>query len=129
MSNLNQLKLAFSTLFSPLNDNDALISEFFTEDYVQWVDGKQIDRKGFQQHLTALKAKVESCDFQFLSLFSQDNQVHSTHIVTAYKRNKQTSRIKVIANITFREGRICACEELTYVLVGANTDHNLGACR
>jgi len=57
----------------------------------------------------------------------QGDSVLTHHRVRVEKRDGARSLIKVLAHFTVRDGKICACDELTQLLEGEYDDRDLGS--
>ncbi|MBI3311734.1 MAG: nuclear transport factor 2 family protein [Serratia liquefaciens] len=104
-----------------------LIAELFSADYRQQVDGKALDYVQFVQHMALLKQLTRSMTLEIVAIAGQGDSVLTHHRVRVEKRDGRCSRIKVLAHFTVRDGKICACDELTQLLEGEHGDRDLGS--
>ncbi|WP_421415440.1 nuclear transport factor 2 family protein [Serratia plymuthica] len=105
----------------------ALIAELFSEDYRQQVDGKSLDYAQFMQHMALLKQLTRSMALDIIAVAGQGEAVLTHHQVRVEKRDGGRSLVKVLAHFTVRDGKICACDELTQLLEGEHGDRDLGS--
>lgn len=131
MSEYNKIVLrkAFKAIFESDNVDEAIIAHYFSPDYIQWVDGHELDYSGFINHLKAQKMRVARVNIDFKSLVAEGNKVASIHLIDAMTRDGHPVIGKVVAQFTFKEGKILACEELTFIQHAREEDKNLGSVR
>lgn len=104
-----------------------LIAKLFSADYRQQVDGKTLDYMQFVQHMALLKQLTRSMTLEMVAIAGQDDSVLTHHRVRVEKRDGSLSLVKVLAHFTVRDGKICACDELTQLLEGDRADRDLGS--
>ena len=104
-----------------------LIAGFFSADYHQQVDGNTLDYAHFIQHMALLKQLTRSMTLEIVAVAGQGDSVLTHHRVRVEKRDGARSLIKVLAHFTVRDGKICACDELTQLLEGEHDDRDLGS--
>ena len=111
--------------------NPAATAEDFagllTPDYIQRVDGEQLDYAGFLEHHKALQKSVASGSVRFEHVVTDGASAATVHIAEAVKVSGERIRLKVIAYYQFRDGRICMVDELTRMLEGGAEDRDLGS--
>ncbi len=128
-NNVKQLiRDAFQAVFEDPHVDEKKIGEYFSEEYVQHVDGKTLDFKGFIQHLNNLKEKVTDVSIDFKELISDGNKACSVHIARATKSDGRKVEGKVIAFFEVKDGKIMLVDELTLMLNGDEADKELGSC-
>ncbi|WP_420963666.1 nuclear transport factor 2 family protein [Brucella sp. IR073] len=117
-------------LFAALADPAATAEQFaelLTPDYIQRVDGKEIDYAGFISHIEALRTHLASVDITFQHIVTDGRSAATVHLVDAVKTSGQRSRFKVIAYYQFRGKRVCLIDELTHLIEGEAEDRDLGS--
>ncbi len=119
---------AFISLLNPAEPVDEL-RHYFSEDYVQWVDGVELDFMQFLQHASVLKQTLRSADIVIKRFVCQGDSVADIHDVYAIKHSGELIITRVIAFYIFRDGKICSVEEMTHLLSGSEQDRNLGSRR
>lgn len=127
MSNITFIKNALNNVLGKDLGNVEIIEQYFSPDYIQVVDGKEIDYSGFVAHLAALKAAVDTITITFKSIAEGENCIHTQHIAHAEKKNGDISEFEVFACFSLSNGKIIRCEELTRMLVGKKQDSDLGS--
>lgn len=132
MSNLSKdearalIENALASLLDPQQRAEDL-SRYFAPNYVQIVDGKQLDYDGFIDHARALKQTLRRGRATIETLVVDGPIIADIHVIDAEKTNGDTIRIKVIAFFTAAGGKIVRVEELTHMLSGAAEDKDLGS--
>ncbi|WP_108651869.1 nuclear transport factor 2 family protein [Dongshaea marina] len=123
-----RFKQTFEKVLGDVRFDEAVIRQHFAPDYHQWVDGKELDLDDFIQHMRALKASLESCEFEFRKLIVEGNELHSTHYVDAVKKDGGRVKAKVIGLFSFNpQGQLTSCDEMTYLIEGSEADRDLGS--
>jgi len=102
-------------------------AELLTPDYIQRVDGKQLDYQGFLHHSRALQADLASSNVNFEHVVTDGVSAATVHIAEAVKITGERIRLKVIAYYQFRGNRISLVDELTHLLEGTAHDRDLGS--
>lgn len=122
----SRLKEMFNDVFQSPEYNEEVIGQYFSPDYQQLVDAHQIDFEGFKQHVQAQKKRVERVSFTFKSLVCENNIVATIHLIDAQTKEGNTVKGKVMAQFTFEDDKIVACEELTFISEASEHDKDLG---
>lgn len=104
-----------------------VFAKLLTPDYVQRVDGKELDYAGFLAHTAALQASLASSSVTFEHIVTDGRSAATVHIADAVKTNGSRIRLKVIAYFEFRGNRISLVDELTHLTDGADQDRDLGS--
>lgn len=130
MTQLTPLNLVLDTLqqviASPEHRPTQLAARF-SAGYRQQVDGKVLNFEQFEQHMALLKRQTRRMTLSVIAAVEQGEAVLTHHLVEVEKRDGSRSCVRVLAHFTVREGRICACDELTELLTGAPGDRDLGS--
>lgn len=127
MNSMQLVKLALDSVLGAQIGNLSVIEQFFSRSYVQIVDGKKIDFDGFVKHMQVLKEATESINITIKSIAQEGYRVHTQHYAKAIKKDGSCSEYEVFACFSLSDGKIVRCEELTRMIQGANSDHNLGS--
>jgi len=127
MENTELIRQAFKNLMENLQHDDNMYAAYFSEDYVQSVDGKIFNYQDFVSHMRSLKSLLLAVNIKFISLFGDGNKVSSIHIASGKKKNGQNFEVKVIAVFEIRDNKIISCDELTHSLTENNEDKHLGS--
>ncbi|WP_148875764.1 nuclear transport factor 2 family protein [Serratia marcescens] len=130
MTQLTPLNLVLDTLQQVIADpahRPMQLAARFSASYRQQVDGNVLNFEQFEQHMALLKRQTRSMTLKVIAAAAKDEAVLTHHLVEVTKRDGTCSRVRVLAHFTVREGRICACDELTELLAGAPGDRDLGS--
>jgi hypothetical protein len=103
-------------------------ARYFSEKYIQYVDGKTLDYYKLISHMKAQKSILRSAKITFKHLIAEGNKVSSTHVVDAVKKNGGVIKAQVNALIELKDDKIVLCDELTFLIEGAKEDENIGSC-
>jgi hypothetical protein len=120
------LRRFFAALADPATKPEQFAA-LLTPDYIQRVDGREIDYAGFISHMEALHADLASADITFEHIVTDGRSAATVHIVDAVKTNGKRARFKVIAYYQFRGKQVCLIDELTHLLEGDPQDRDLGS--
>lgn len=120
------LQRLFAAFTDPTSKPETF-AELLTPDYVQRVDGKELDYAGFLTHTAALQASLRSSRVTFERVVTDGRSAATVHIAEAVKTNGDRIRLKVIAYYEFRGQRISLVDELTHLLDGTEQDRDLGS--
>jgi hypothetical protein len=124
---VNDLLHRMFAAFTNPTTKPEVYAELLTPDYIQCVDGKQLDYAGFLSHSKAVQASLASSSVQFEHIVTDGISAATVHVADAVKTNGDRIRIKVIAYYQFRGNRISFVDELTHLLEGAEQDRDLGS--
>lgn len=102
-------------------------AELMTSDYIQRVDGKQLDYAGFLRHSETLRASLVSSSVTFEHIVTDGVSAATVHVAEAIKVGGERIRLKIIAYYQFRGNRISLVDELTHLLEGTAQDRDLGS--
>jgi|SRR5699024_1130175 len=118
-------------VFTHILENPAadmsLISDFFTTDYVQTVDGKTIEFDDFVKHIETLKETIKDISITINTIVEENNIVFTNHEVESTLQNGRENKIKVIAEFRVKNEKIYRCDELTHMIEGHKEDGDLGS--
>ena len=126
MDNKEILRKAFNEVFESSSANEESIAKFFDEKYQQWVDGNELDFKGFAKHVQSQKHRVEHVSFDFKSMVAEGDKVATIHHINAITKEGDSVKGRVCAQFTFSNGKIIRCEELTFFDQVKDKDKDLG---
>ncbi|MGY3572267.1 nuclear transport factor 2 family protein [Vibrio paucivorans] len=121
------LQKLFTDLFNPQDELSIVVDEYMTEDYVQLVDGKTLNKSQFKQHLEALLDSVESISATLESVIASGNTIADIHIIDAIKKDGSAVKAKVIAFFYLRGSKVAKVDELTYIIEGNSEDKDMGS--
>lgn len=121
------LEVFNNTIGNINNVNKEICAKYFSEDYIQYVDGKTLTFHGFVNHMNALKDVMSSITITFKHMLVDDDKVATVHIVDGMKRDGQAIKAQVNAVFQIRDKKIVMCNELTHILEGEKSDQDLGS--
>ena len=127
---MHQYQKLVAESFEVLLDADKSVDDvkpFFAKNYTQWVDGKSLDYDGFFQHVAALKEVIASAYIEFIEFMVEGDTAADIHDVFVTKKNGETLHVRVIAFFTFENNQIASVREMTHLLKGNESDHDLGS--
>ncbi|WP_340620276.1 nuclear transport factor 2 family protein [Xenorhabdus siamensis] len=107
--------------------NNSTIEEYFTKNYVQVVNGNELNFNDFISHINLLKETLISTKVNILSIAENENNVHTHHIVKAIKKDGEHVEFEVFARFLINESKIIRCYELTRKISGSEQDDDLGS--
>lgn len=96
-----------------LQCDPATISQYFSEDYVQYVDNKVLDLQGLISHMGSLPNRFSSMKLTFIELIAEGNKVLSSHIVDAISHEGNHHMMQSMAIFEITNDKITNCSELT----------------
>lgn len=118
---------SFKNLLENPNADQSSIEKWFSPQYCQNVDGKEIDYDGFKAHYIALREATKSIKVDIVDIVSEGGRVFTNHIVNIIKKNGEQAQLKVLALFKVENNKIMSCDELTYLLKGIDSDADLGS--
>lgn len=123
------IKKMFTDVFVNMNSDEAVYSKYFSENYVQYVDGKKLNYPEFKEHMSALKSALKSGNITFKYMLAEVNKVATIHIASGVKKNGQNISIQVNALFLIENEKITLCDELTHLIEGDEADRDIGSRR
>ncbi|WP_047683542.1 MULTISPECIES: hypothetical protein [Xenorhabdus] len=107
--------------------NNSTIEEYFPKNYVQVVNGNELNFNDFISHINLLKETLISTKVNILSIAEKENNVHTHHIVKAIKKDGEYVEFEVFARFLINESKIIRCYELNRKISGSEQDDDLGS--
>lgn len=127
MGNRQLVRQALDSVLGKQIGSIPVIEQFFSRNYIQVVDGKEIDFDEFVAHMKVLKEATESITITIKSIAEGDHSVHTQHFAKALKKDGSYSEYEVFACFTILDNKIVRCEELTRMIQGGKSDRDLGS--
>ncbi|QNK63877.1 nuclear transport factor 2 family protein [Pedobacter sp. PAMC26386] len=121
------LKEVFTTVLESTLYNEELINRYFSQNYIQQVDGKTLYFEGFKQHMKVLKNDMLSIQIDIQTLVQEGNIVFSNHMVSGTTKENRKGLVQVIAEFRFEGDQIAYCNELTHLVAGSPQERDLGS--
>lgn len=126
-TNKTLIKAAFQAIFTNPVYNEDILRQYFSNDYIQHVDGHTLDFEGFCRHIQLQKTVMPVFDIHFESMAAEDHIVFTNHLVSGTDKQGKTSKAHVLAEFHVRHGKINYCSELTRLISGDEAHGNLGS--
>lgn len=117
----------FTEVVENPNADEAIIAQYFSEDFIQRVDGHTLNYHDFVNHMKALQGVFETLKITIEQCMIQGNSYFTIHRADGVKKNGEKIMARVIAYYEVKEGKITLCDELTKILVGGKEDADLGS--
>lgn len=128
MKNKDIIKAALQNLLTNTEiDLKKTVSDYFSHNYHQIVNGKHLPYRDFINHMQLLHQIIKSLDIEFVAIAENENTVFTHHHIRAVKYNHEKIHIQVMAQFTLERGKIIQCNELTHLISGSGQDHDLGS--
>lgn len=121
------IQAVFKEVIENKNYDESLINKYFSEDYIQEVDGVTLDFNSFKNHIRKLKEKVVEQKVVFDNIMSDENCVITKHYVTSILQNEEVVKHKVFAEFKFKNDKVVHCDELTFLFEGDSSQKKLGS--
>ncbi len=119
------LEEMYNAVCAPDADSN-VIGRYFTDDFMQVVDGTEHNRAEFEAHLATLREDLANISFEFTTVIAEGDRLADVHIATAERKDGGRMKIKFIGVYTLRDGKICRFEEISQLLEGVEEDRDLG---
>jgi predicted SnoaL-like aldol condensation-catalyzing enzyme len=123
----SRLKEVFSEVLESPVYNEDLVEKYFSQNYIQHVDGKTLYFEGFIQHMKALKKDKPQIQIDIKTLIQEGSTVFSNHLVKVTTKENGKSLVQVIGEFRFAGDQICYCDELSHLVSGDPKDRDLGS--
>lgn len=123
------IEKTFQDVIENMQADEEIISQYFSSDYIQYVDGHMLDYPGFIQHMKKQKTLINSAKVTIDHFVADANKICTVHRVDIQKKNDEKISVKVIAYFEIENGKIILCDELTKLLQGGEEDHNIGSTK
>jgi ketosteroid isomerase-like protein len=126
-----EVRSLLDRFFAAFTDPSVGVQEFehlMTPDYVQRVDGVELDFAGFVAHRTTLLGALLESKVTFEHVVTDGKSAATVHLAELIKKDGDQVRLKVIAFYKLRDRRVSYVEELTFLVAGSDKDKNLGSC-
>jgi hypothetical protein len=121
------LRSAVEKFYTDTFSDDAQIRRYFSEDYVQNVDGKTLRFEEFMMHVRFLRGATKSLRFEVIDAVYADGILADRHRVHIVKANGELMEAEVLAFLRIKDCRVVELNELTQVIKGEATDREMGS--
>ncbi len=102
-------------------------AKYFSENYVQYVDGKTLNYNDFVAHMKAQKKSLKSAKVTIKHLVIKDDKIATVHIVDAVKKDGSIVKMQINAFFQVKNNQFILCDELTHLIKGEEGDRDLGS--
>lgn len=102
-------------------------TKYMSTDYVEHIDGKVFNFRQWLHHMNGLKGLMKSYTLKFDEIVAEGNQVATSYVVHAIKKDGSKLAIRIIAIFKIKDGKMVYCDELTHVLNGKPADKAIGS--
>jgi hypothetical protein len=121
------VKQAFAEVLANPTFDRKKITQYFSTDYKQHVDGKILDYDQFVAHVELVKKRTSGLIFDYATIVQEGKIVFTNHKVTATMENGEVSVTHLIAEFHIEQDRIVYCSEMSRLLTGKKEDGDLGS--
>lgn len=125
----NFIEKVFKEVIENIDADEKTISQYFSPDYIQHVDGYKLNYENFVQHMMVQKSLLTYAKITIEHCVIEGNAICTVHKVDAIKKNGNKIAVKVIAYFEIEAEKIILCDELTYLLKGEDEDQNIGSIK
>lgn len=102
-------------------------TKYMSPNYIEHIDGKVFNFKQWLHHMNGLKHLMRSYTLTFDEIVAEKNQVATSYVVHATKKDGTKLDIRIIAIFKIKNGKMIYCDELTHVLRGSQADREIGS--
>lgn len=127
VNNKEFIKEVFENCIENMNATEETYTRYFSEDYIQYVDGKVLNYKDFICHMKVQKSVLKCVKITFKYMVAEGDKIATVHIAEAIKKNGKKIKAQINAIFQFRDGKIILCDELTRLVEGEKADEDLGS--
>lgn len=107
--------------------NEDVIKTFFSLNYHQIVNGKNLNFDDFINHIKFLKQQTTYIKLTVIASAASGNTVFTHHKVVANKVDGTIASFEVLAHFSVMNQKIASCKELTRVIDGVDSDQDFGS--
>ncbi|MCI0381578.1 MAG: nuclear transport factor 2 family protein [Chlamydiae bacterium] len=129
MKNKHFIQNVLKEILENLDADEKVISQYFSPNYIQHVDGHTLNYDEFVQHMKKQKSILRSVKVTIDHCVAEENGVSTVHRVEAIKKDGRKLIVKVVAYFKLENGKITLCDELTKLLTGEKEDQDIGSMR
>jgi ketosteroid isomerase-like protein len=121
------VKEVFKNTVENMDATEETYSQYFSQDYIQHVDGKTLDYNDFVAHMKAQKNVIQSAKITFKHIIVEGDTVATVHLVNGVKKDGGIIEAQVNALFQIKNKKIVLCDELTHLIKGEKSDRDLGS--
>lgn len=121
------VKEIFKNTIENMDATEETYAQYFSQDYVQHVDGKTLNYTDFVAHMKAQKNVIKSAKVTFKHIITEGDTVATVHIVNGIKKDGSIIEAQVNALFKIKNKKVVLCDELTHLIKGEKSDRDLGS--
>ncbi len=121
------VKEIFKNTIENMDATEETYAQYFSQDYIQHVDGKTLNYTDFVAHMKAQKNVIKSAKVTFKHIITEGDTVATVHIVNGIKKDGGIIEAQVNALFKIKNKKIILCDELTHLIKGEKSDSDLGS--
>ncbi|MDQ1097171.1 MULTISPECIES: hypothetical protein [Chryseobacterium] len=121
------IKDSFKAVVEDLHYSQATVDQYFSKNYRQYVDGKELDYERFCRHMRIQKQSIKGISIDFKTIVQENHIVFTRHIVNITTVENRTAVIQVIAEFHIEDNKIQYCNELTHMISGDQRERDIGS--
>jgi predicted SnoaL-like aldol condensation-catalyzing enzyme len=123
----NFVKEIFKNTIENMDATEETYAQYFSQDYIQHVDGKTLNYTDFIAHMKAQKNVIKSAKVTFKHIITEGDTVATVHIVNGIKKDGGAIEAQVNALFKIQNKKVVLCDELTHLIKGEKSDRDLGS--
>lgn len=100
-------------------------SKYMSNEYIEHIDGQTFNYHQWLHHMLDLKSMMKSYSLSFDEIVTEGNQIATSYVVHAIKKDGTKLDIRIIAIFKIQNGKMIYCDELTHLLNGPASEKNL----
>ncbi len=121
------VKEIFKNTVENMDATEETYAHYFSQDYIQYVDGKTLDYNGFIAHMKTQKNVMKSAKVTFKYIIVEGDTVATVHLVSGIKKDGGVIEAQVNALFKIKNKKVVLCDELTHLIKGEKSDRDLGS--
>ena len=121
------VKEIFKNTIENMDATEETYAQYFSQDYIQHVDGKTLTYTDFVAHMKAQKNVIKSAKVTFKHIITEGDTVATVHIVNGIKKDGSIIEAQVNALFKIKNKKVVLCDELTHLIKGEKSDRDLGS--
>lgn len=123
------VKDTFIHVIEDMNATEETYAKYFAKGYLQYVNGETLNYNDFVSHMIAQKKVMQSIKVTIKHITVENDQVATIHLVEGTKKDGSYLEVQVNAFFIVQDKKFILCDELTHLIKGEKSDHDLGSRR
>ena len=125
-NNAKNIVIEFLTyLIESESIDEKIIASYLHDDFIQYVDGKTLNKLDCISHAKAVKSSVHSGKVTFEHIISESNKVCTVHLAQGKTNEGNYVKFKVIAYFEIKDNKVWLFDELTRMVSGNDSDSDI----